>query len=57
MNFPYFRFPFLKWFLFLSVVCLLVELLLYYFVMELIKFLLGLVVNQLLFLFNLVVIF
>ena len=40
-------------FLFLGVVYLLINLLLYCFVMELIKFLLGLVIIQLLFLFSL----
>ena len=53
MSFLYFRFLYLKFCLFHGVVCLLVGLLLYYFVMGLIKFLLGSIATRLLFFFSL----
>jgi len=53
MSFLYFLSLFLELFLFLGVLCLLVGLLLYYFVMGLIKLLLGSVVLRWVFWFSL----
>jgi len=54
MVFPLFSFPLLKIVLFLCVICLLEGLLLYHFVMSLIRFLLGSTAIRWLFLFSVI---